>query len=571
MSLIDVEDVSFTYRTQPDEAALTDVSVSVEQGEFIGITGPSDAGKTTLCRLFPGYIPNFFDGELTGTVTVDGTDIRETSIGDMSSQVGLVFENPFDQLTGASMTVLEEVAFGLENMGLPRGEIIDRVHESLETVGIEDLIGRNPQELSGGQSQRLAIASILAMQPDILVLDEPTSQLDPKGTEEVFEVVAQMDQEGYTVILVSQDLERLAPHLDRLWVFEDGQLQLDGPPQEVLTSDDPALDSVTIPEVVEIGSRLRSSGLVDGDTPVPLSLGNTVEELRPHITPQQRANGGAETATTASATTTGTNDAEIEIDDIHFYYNDEIHALRGISLTLQSGCICMIGQNGAGKTTFAKHLNGLLEPDEGRVVVNGMDTQDHTVAELAHEVGFSFQNPDDQLFHSNVREEVQYGPRNLGYDEETIERLTDEAMDELDLTAVAEKNPYDLGLPRRKRVAVASVLAMDTPIVVLDEPTGGQDAPGNQLLGAVVEDLVAAGKLVIVITHDVSFARDHADRVIALGQGEVLLDGDPRTVFSEEATLAETMVEPPKVTRIGNRLELPETVLTIDELFAHVG
>ncbi|MFB6299197.1 MAG: ABC transporter ATP-binding protein [Halobacteriales archaeon] len=570
MSLIDIENVSFTYRTQPDEAALSNVTVSVERGEFIGVTGPSDAGKTTLCRLFPGYIPHFFDGELTGEITVDGTDIRETSIGDMSSEVGLVFENPFDQLTGSSMTVLEEVAFGLENMGLPREEIIDRVHESLETVGIEDLIGRNPQELSGGQSQRLAIASILAMRPEILILDEPTSQLDPKGTEEVFEVVAQMDQEGYTVILVSQDLERLAPHLDRLWVFEDGSLRLNGPPQDVLTSDDPTLDSVPIPEVVQIGSRLRSEGFIDADTPVPLSLPDTVEELRPHVASKQRANGGTETET-AAPTPTGTNDAGIEIEDVHFYYNDEIHALRGISLTLQSGCVCMIGQNGAGKTTFAKHLNGLLEPDEGRVLVNGMDTQDHTVAELAHEVGFSFQNPDDQLFHSNVREEVQYGPRNLGYDEETIDRLTDEAMEELDLTAVADKNPYDLGLPRRKRVAVASVLAMDTPIVVLDEPTGGQDGPGNQLLGAVVEDLVAAGKLVIVITHDVSFARDHADRVIALGQGEVLLDGNPRTVFSEEATLAETMVEPPKVTRIGNRLDLPETVLTIDELFAHIG
>jgi energy-coupling factor transport system ATP-binding protein len=228
-----------------------------------------------------------------------------------------------------------------------------------------------------------------------------------------------------------------------------------------------------------------------------------------------------------------------------------------------------VGQNGAGKTTFVKHMNGLLEPSKGAVRIEGTNTREARVAELARHVGLSFQNPDDQLFHDTVDEEIRYGPKNLGFDDAREDETVERAIERLDLEDVRGRNPYDLGMPRRKRVAVASVLAMDTDTVVLDEPTGGQDAPGTALLGAAIERLVEAGKLVVVITHDVGFARRYADRVIALGQGEVLLDGGPREVFDRPDVLAETDVDPPTVTRIGQELGLP-TVLSIDELFEHV-
>lgn len=573
MTLVTFDDVSFTYLTQPDNPALDGVSFEIAEGAFVGISGPSDAGKSTVCRLIHSYIPNFFDGNLQGRVVVDGTDVTETTIGEMSETVGLLFENPFDQLTGASMTVFEEVAFGLENAGVPRQDIIDRVYEVLETTGIEHLAGRNPQQLSGGQSQRLALASILAMEPEILVLDEPTSQLDPQGTEEVLRVVAEMERD-HTVIIVSQDMERIAPHLDRLLVLDDGSLTHDGSPRKVLTADG-IETAVTVPDVVRIGQRLRTLG---ASVDIPLTVDAAVDVLRPYVDSASRSPpaGDLDADTQASdggRTAPPRGDREqpaLDLSDVEYAYDDEIQALDGLSLTIDDGCVCVIGQNGAGKSTFAKHLNGLLAPDSGTVLVRGRDTRSESVAKLAGDVALSFQNPDDQLFHDTVEKELAYGPRNLGFDDDRIEDLVAVAIDRMGLEDIRDTNPYDIGLARRKQVAVASVLTMDTPIVVLDEPTAGQDTQGVDLLGDTVRDLVAEGIVVVVITHDMDFVRANADRVVALKQGSVLCDGSPENVFGDPETLAETDVNPPSIAQVARRLGLPETVLSVDDLFAHV-
>jgi energy-coupling factor transporter ATP-binding protein EcfA2 len=580
MSLIEFDDVSFTYRTQSsDETALDGITFSIESGSFVGISGSTDAGKSSVVRAIASYIPHFFEGDFSGTVTVDGQDTTETTIGELSDQVGILFEDPFDQLTGSSTTVFEEVAFGLENRGLPKNEIVDRVYDSLETVGLEDQLKRNPQQLSGGQTQRLALASILALDPTLLVLDEPTSQLDPQGTEEVFDIVAEMDSSEYTVVVVSQNLQRLAPHLDRLLMMEAGEIRYDDEPEEVLVQDDVS-QMVSVPTTVQIGMRLRSQGLVDESTPVPLDSDAAVAELEPHIastetqhneTENQHASDGGNVKHADKNTSNNDTDTPLlQLDTVHYRYSESIHALRGISLTIDEGCICIIGQNGAGKSTLAKHLNGLLKPTDGHVFVRGTDTQESRVAELAHVVGLSFQNPDDQLFHDSVEAEMRYGPNNLGFSDEEIDESIESALQRMGLDDIRSRNPYDLGVARRKQVAVASVLAMNTPVVVLDEPTGGQDAPGTELLAEVVRELVSDGTMVVVITHDISFVSDTADRVIALGEGEVLLDGAPESVFDDAETLAQTDVTPPVVTQIGNRLDLPRTVLSIDDLFEFV-
>ena len=570
MSLIEFEDVRFGYLTQDDEPAVTDLSFAVEAGEFVGIAGPSDAGKTTVCRLVHGYIPNFFEGDLSGRVVVDGTDVTGATIGGMSETVGLLFENPFDQLTGASTTVFEEVAFGLENAGVPRAEVVDQVYDTLETVGIDHLAGRNPQQLSGGQSQRLALASVLVLDPDILVLDEPTSQLDPKGTAEVLRLVAAAEGE-YTVVLVSQDVERIAPHLDRLLVLEEGRLRYDDTPERVLTTD--GIDRlVRVPDVVRLGRRLR------GDDPasIPLTVDAAVEALDGRIEPSTDDTSTGESAPTGASARAGGgarvegDESNVEFSSVTYRYDDEITALDDLTLALEGGCVCVIGENGAGKSTFAKHLNGLLEPTSGTVRVRGTDTTERSVAELARTVGLNFQNPDNQLFHDTVAAELAYGPRNLGYDEDRRAELIEATIERMGLEPVRDDNPYDIGLARRKQVAVASVVAMDTPVVVLDEPTAGQDPRGIDLLGGLVEDLTIEGVLVIVVTHDMEFVRDHADRTVVLGRGQRLLDGPPAAVFAERETLAETDVAPPAVTRIARRLGLPGTVLTVEELFEHV-
>jgi energy-coupling factor transport system ATP-binding protein len=566
VSLVEIEELTFSYASQQHEPALRNLSCTIEQGSFVGITGLAEAGKSTFCRLIAGYIPHFFHGEFSGKVNVAGTDTRETTIGELAERVGFVFENPFDQLTGASLTVLEEAAFALENMGLAREEIRLRAENSLSQVGMEDLKDRHPQQLSGGQSQRLALASILAVQPEVFILDEPTSQLDPLGVEEVFDVITDMHRGGNTLIVVSQDLDHLAIRADRLMVIDRGEIKWDGEPRKVLLEAAEARYPILIPDVLQISRKLRAAGRIPSTSPVPLTVEQAAKELSSINTPGSAAQTIAAGRTSRHSKVESSK--ELVFEDVHYDYPTGVSAIRGVSLSLDEGCVCIVGQNGAGKTTFAKHLNGLLRPTRGRVLVRGKDTREYRIAELARGVGLAFQNPDDQLFRSTVEEEVRFGPDNVGASPEEAKRLVATAMDLMDLEAVREKKPHDLGVPERKRVAIASVIAMNTPVVVLDEPTGGQDAEGIDLLGQLVAQLVRQGKLVIVVTHDVKFAALHADRVIALHQGRVLLDDDPRTVFSREEALARTHVEPPAVTKLGKLLGLEETLLLPEELLA---
>jgi energy-coupling factor transport system ATP-binding protein len=566
VSLIEIEDLTFSYASQQHEPALRNLSCTIEQGSFVGITGLAEAGKSTFCRLIAGYIPHFFHGEFSGRVNVAGADTRETTIGELAERVGFVFENPFDQLTGASLTVLEEAAFALENMGLAREEIRLRAEKSLSQVGMEDLKDRHPQQLSGGQSQRLALASILAVQPEVFILDEPTSQLDPLGVEEVFDVITDMHRGGNTLIVVSQDLDHLAIRADRLMVIDKGEIKWDGEPRKVLLEAAEARYPILIPDVLEISRKLRAAGRIPSTSPVPLTVEQAATELSsiniPGFAAKTIASGGPSRHSKVESS------SEIVFEDVHFDYPTGVSAIRGVSSSLDEGCVCIVGQNGAGKTTLARHLNGLLRPTRGRVLVRGKDTREYRVAELAREVGLAFQNPDDQLFRSTVEEEVRFGPDNVGASPEEAKRLVATAMDLMGLEDVREKKPHDLGVPERKRVATASVIAMNTPVVVLDEPTGGQDAEGIELLGQLVGSLVQQGKLVLVVTHDVKFAARHADRVIALHQGQVLLDDGPRTVFGREEALVRTHVEPPAVARLGKLLGLDETLLLPEELMA---
>jgi energy-coupling factor transport system ATP-binding protein len=297
-------------------------------------------------------------------------------------------------------------------MGLAREEIRLRAEKCLSRVGMEDLKDRHPQQLSGGQSQRLALASILAVQPEIFILDEPTSQLDPLGVEEVFDVITDMHHGGNTLIVVSQDLDHLAIRADRLMVIDKGEIKWDGEPRKVLLEAAETRYPILIPDVLEISRKLRATGRIPSTSPVPLTVEQAAKELSSIDTP------GSAAQTIAASRTSRNSKVEsseaLVFEDVHFDYPTGVSAIRGISLSLDEGCVCIVGQNGAGKTTFAKHLNGLLRPTRGRVLVRGKDTREYRVAELAREVGLAFQNPDDQLFRSTVEEEVRFGADYVG-------------------------------------------------------------------------------------------------------------------------------------------------------------
>ena len=257
---------------------------------------------------------------------------------------------------------------------------------------------------------------------------------------------------------------------------------------------------------------------------------------------------------------------DLQIEELSYTYPAGIEALRGVSLTIQSGArVSIVGQNGAGKTTLVRHLNGLLKPTAGRVIVGGWDTRQYTTAQFAARVGYVFQNPDDQLFLSNVNAEIQFGPKKLGWDPDRVARHVQSALQQVELEQFAARHPYDLSQGQRKRVALAAVLAMDTPIVILDEPTTGQDLPGVELIGKIVSELSRRGKTVITITHDMDFCAEHFERVVVMGQGQVLLDGPAPQVFSETETLAKTYVDPPQLVRLANQLKFSLLPMTVEE------
>jgi energy-coupling factor transport system ATP-binding protein len=256
----------------------------------------------------------------------------------------------------------------------------------------------------------------------------------------------------------------------------------------------------------------------------------------------------------------------IEASDVTFQYPNGVQALRGVSLSIQPGeKVAIVGQNGAGKTTLVKHFNGLLKPSSGKVMAGNWDTREHSVAKLSQRVGYVFQNPDDQLFSRTVEKEVAVGPKNLGYTLEKTEKLVEDSLSLTELGLHRDANPYDLSPTWRKMVALASVIAMDTPVVIFDEPTTGQDATSIQRIAQIVDTLAAKGKTLITITHDIDFAAEHFDRLIAMGQGTILLDGPVLEVISQEEILASTYVDPPQLTRLGSRLGLPQTVRTPSE------
>jgi energy-coupling factor transport system ATP-binding protein len=257
---------------------------------------------------------------------------------------------------------------------------------------------------------------------------------------------------------------------------------------------------------------------------------------------------------------------KIELTDLYFTYPTGVDALRGITLTIDAGeQVAIVGQNGAGKTTLVKHFNGLLLPTRGQVLVGDWNTREHSVARLARRIGYVFQNPDEQLFSRNVGTEVAFGPRNLGYDSDKIERLVRDTLEMTELTDKTETNPYDLSATWRKMVALASVLSMDTDVIILDEPTTGQDAVNVARIAHVIKTLRERGKTVITITHDIDFCAENFERVIALAQGKILLDGPAREVLEQEEILATTYVDPPQLTRLGKRLGIKETVRNQDE------
>ena len=275
MALIEVRQVTYTYPTTKTPV-LKNINLEVEQGEFLAIVGSNEAGKSTLCFTISGFVPHFFQGELTGDVQVADLDLNKAKLNEWVLKVGLVFQNPFNQISGSKFTVFEEIAFGLENLGVNRSEMIERVERAMERTGISDLAERSPYSLSGGQQQKVALTSILVMEPEVIVLDEPTSQLDPIGTREVFQVIKEMSLAGITVVMAEHKIEWVAEFADRVIAINAGEILIEGPPQEVLTSALLPENGIGTSRYTRVAKQARAEGLFSEHGPLPITLDQAV-------------------------------------------------------------------------------------------------------------------------------------------------------------------------------------------------------------------------------------------------------------------------------------------------------
>ncbi|MBC8163874.1 MAG: ABC transporter ATP-binding protein [Roseiflexaceae bacterium] len=496
MSIIQLRNLAFTYQDAP-QPALRDVTVQIERGELLALIGRAGAGKTTFCTLLAGFMPQFFSGQLQGSAFVDGLDVLATPIGQVARSVGLVSANPAAQISGARFTVFEEIAFGLENIGLPPAEIVERVTWALGALDIAELRERSPYALSGGQQQRLAIAAALALRPPVLVLDEPIAQLDPRAARELAQLLRSLAAGGTTIVIAEHRLKWVTALADRTLALERGRVIANGTPAEALA----ALAALPAPQ------------------PARLAAVQTQPNPFPALQPI------------------------VQAEAISYRYPSGVAALQDITFSVSAGeRIAMLGRNGAGKSTLVRHLNGLLPPASGRVLVAGNDTRRTSVAGCARHVGLVFQDVRNQLFARSVREELRFGPRMLRRSAAEVELLVDSALDTLGLRELAGEHPYDLPPATRRLVAIAAVLAMAPPLLVLDEPTSGLDTLGVTRLIELCLQRASQGVSTLLVTHDLDFARQAAARVIVLDQGRLALDSSWDTLdANERAQLAATV------------------------------
>jgi len=521
---LSVENLAFRYRDR-SSPAIQDISFSVNAGEILLVAGASGCGKTTLIRCVNGLIPRSYKGERSGSILIQGEETAGWTLARISQQVGTVLQDPERQILGSR--VLHEVAFGLENLGLPRAEILQRAEEALSLLKIDQLRDRETFTLSGGEKQKLALAGVLAMRPSILLLDEPLASLVSASAQETLAMVRELADQGMAVLLVEhrvEDVLNIGP--ERVLFMADGQIRylgdLDGLNQVV------NYHEIKLPAEVVI-TRAAVDPAPAAIHPLP-SVSMIHHESEPLV----------------------------RFDNVVFGYGSEQEVLHGINVDIHRGdVIAVLGPNGAGKTTFVKHAIGLLKPCSGKVLVQGRDTRNASVAQIASTLGYVFQSPSHMLFAPTVYEELAFGPTNLKHPKDQITEEVKGALKTVNLSDYEKEPPLALSFGQQKRVSIAAILAMRSRILIMDEPTAGQDYYNYMnFMDSIIQ--MPGFEAILFITHDIDLAIIFANRVLLIADGRLVADGSPQEVLRDQPRLKACRLVPTSLLK-ANLARLPVT------------
>lgn len=566
--VIQLSHISFAFEdmTQKNNSlhmrpyALRDVSVDINEGDFVGIIGPSGAGKTTLTSVLSGAIPHHFKGEFRGACLVAGIDTCEVELTDVSQIVGSVLQDIDAQMVSAN--VEDELLYGLENFGVDHEQIMPRVFGALEAVGIPDLLYRDIATLSGGQKQKVAIAAILALQPRVLVLDEPTAALDPLSSRQVFDTLRLLNQtQGITVVVVEQKVALLAEYCQRMLVLSEGTVALDGSPAEVLTHrQELKAIGVDSPRVTRVSNKLHAKQLLDKscsflttDTAF-IGIKNLIAGNKtPRTADFEPRRSEDAFVMQPEPSTTVMQQPILSFNHVGFSYGPHAASVQDINFEVYPGeLLAIIGQNGAGKTTLTKLMNGLLKPSEGKVNICGLDTTVARTSQIARHVSTLFQDPDHQICKETVLDEVAFSLELLGVDTQIARARATQTIKQFSLPA--DVAPFSLSRGQRQIVALASVVVVRPKLLILDEPTCGLDYQECMVVMRAVKEARKQGCAIVMVCHDMEVVYDFASRIMVMSDGFSRADGNPVELFENSALMEQASVAPPQILGLSNKL-----------------
>lgn len=570
-SLLELDEVSFQYSNRsssdsnnPDNKteryALKNINLRVDEGEFVGIIGPSGAGKTTLASLFSGAIPHHYSGVLSGSVKIAGHDTNKLALTNIACLIGSVIQDIDAQMV--AVNVEDELLFGLENFGVSHEEIPNRIDEALETVGISELKNRDLDTLSGGQKQKVAIAAILALKPKVMVLDEPTCALDPVSSRTIFSILSDLNKNfGITIVVIEQKVALLSEYCKRLIVLSKGRLVLDAPVSKALQNID-LLSNVGInyPRTTHLVKQLQDEKICSNAN---LSVGveETVNTIVNTINTAEKYSGTSVIQSAKKRSefeTTRNNISEnstprLSLKEVSFQYKNGVEALNKVSFDAYAGeLVALVGRNGAGKTTITKLINGLLKPTEGSIYIDSVSTKPMKISQIAAYVSTLFQNPDRQLCKETVLEEVSLSCTLLGDSEEEANKKAMKIIEELNLNP--KDSPFMLSRGQRQMVALAATVVTKPKILLLDEPTCGLDYLECMRIMQVVERLRENGCCVIMVCHDMEVVLDFATRLVVVNNGKLVCEGSSNTVFEQRDVCEEAALYPPLLCAVSQGL-----------------